>query len=190
MKYWIAIGLFYILCANSANAQNEQLIKEIEQYILNVDTLIKSDLSDVDTLEITVYHGSIYLTNKPFLGIPYSYIEGGGGEWSYFKQDLINGNRFKWGDEILYEEVLKSKHKITKRQWYQHLKEYYRDEKIVAVKKEYGKTCWFPSKDADFKTMQITLYINDNNVVYYQKIGRVSRKDKKFLERKYDIKIH
>jgi len=190
VKHWILIGFFCIVCSNFINAQNEQLKKEIEQYILSIDTLITHDLSDVDTLRITAFHGSIIMGRKKFLGIPYNFKNGGGGDWSYFKQNSTNANQREWGDKIFYEYIFKTRHKITKNQEYRHIKEYYRDEKVIAVKREYGKTCWFPSKDADFRTTQITFYISDNDVIYYQKTGKVSRKHKKFLEQKYDVKIH
>ena len=71
MKHFIAIIFIFILYANFSNAQNEHLIREVEYYISETDSLIKHCRSCLQE-----FHSQV------FSNIP----ESGGIEYSYYKK--------------------------------------------------------------------------------------------------------
>jgi hypothetical protein len=163
----LSLSLFLVGCSTTRQAVmtfDDIASKETEQYISDVDRLIERDESKTDTFRIVEYHNSIVGKNAY------------GGIWEYVKQD-INAGPFDGGEKILYEEAFG---------WEYHIKEYYRDEKRVAVIVAKVKI----SSEIDSETRQVTVYMNDNEVVYCQTNGRNIGNLKRILKQRYGLKIH
>ena len=151
----------------TVTACNDPASTETAQYISYVDDLIqRRDPRNTDMLE---FHQDVIGKSGYHVG----------GTWDYFRQDSINADPFAtpfdWGDRILYEEDVER----------MHLKEYYRDGKLVAVIVAHDRI----SNEVNAETRQVVVYMNGNEMVYHRKNGRDSRKIKKILRQRYGMKI-
>ena len=181
MKRWILLGFLFSVCFNFLIAQNNQLKEDIEMHILEIDSLKDGAY---------VYHGSLYLGKKNFLGIRYNFKRGGGGEWKHYVLTPSDSTEKEQMEVIFYEYFFRTKHKITKVERYSHIKEYYREGKLIFLKRERGKSK-FLQKNKDHKVSNMLLYISEDNVIYYEKNGKIEneRKIKAFIKKKYNVKF-
>ena len=190
MKTIIAVFLL-VQCVNFVNAQNEQLIKDIEKYILEVDSLIRHCPNSIDAM-----HGHFPLD--------YEFGSAGGTDYTYYKKYdraladslLRNISYIRWekNDTVIYlprlhpifdDEMILNRTStfynnetiagITTQRAYDE-KIYYRNNKRVAITKKYTKQQWRDDWIGEvqiLETGKIILYINENEIFHVEKFGKI-----------------
>jgi hypothetical protein len=149
------------------NCEKEQLIKDIENYISEIDSLIKYGKGFQE------YHYSTYLGGDDTL----YWGRGGGSEYflnspPFPEKDSLSMDEWnKLLDE--YEKIVTQtkihswdafvkEHKITEEREVTNSRNYYQNGKLVAV---FFSIAWYKSENNDRATK---LYINDGKIIYHE----------------------
>ena len=162
MRYWIFL-FFFVLCPRLSIGQNEQLIKDIEGYILKIDSLIS-----VYPDSIVCFHGDYFGTCKKFLGIRYSC--GSGSDYSYSIR-TISELGIERDRGILYHYTSSGKNRITKKRTYYEERDYFENRELVATIREW-KESGFLQKD---KITKIVVYVNNKKSIWHKTTGNTKK---------------
>ena len=172
MRYWITILFFLIGCTIFANAQNEQLVRDIQKYIAKVDSLVEHCHDCFDGLN----HVHLHSTIPGFFGIDYNFtlknngrsvlevadsiqrslIRERGWEWDEFLRKTRRD--MEWHDNLWRKVEELCPTLLTIRMRSQDVdtiigvevrirrgyneRKYFQNNKLVAIIKEYTKSMW------------------------------------------------
>jgi|GEM_PF-2741244 len=147
MKYLIPI-FFLVQSLNVANAQNEQLIRDIENYITKIDSLMNCCISRCFTMEI----GCGYDISASFFGIfsPVNMLDS-------ILCDENSARNFVGLEGVIHQPALIESRFFSRRSV---VKEYYKAGELVAV---INKRTFREQRE----TVAI-LYINNGKVIYHR----------------------
>jgi hypothetical protein len=210
--YRITVACIFVLFVNFVNAQNENLIRDIEKYISETDSLIKhcrncfNEFHDHIISTISESGGTEYFYSKKYNGMSYFEL------FDSIVQNTSGDKSKEFWNEVEKKTEAKSPTILV---WYSYFetdtitgirkdcnsKKYYQNNELLAIIYECfenktnieivdGVTRYFPiGREMGFlKEGKITLYINDNEIFYFEKNGKIED-DIESMARKYKLKI-
>ena len=193
---------FLFLCTKPAAAQNEQLIKEIRNHILKVDSLIACCWRDIESgaTEFVAW-GNRRRSTVVFLAGYYNAPAGAFDTSSIWRE---RGERCF--EEIMREiDELENKrnrarilcvrdHRHRRRSIIPgnrnlrdlertHFRDYFKDGEIVAIKRK-----WENSRNGEISRM--TIYIHNSEIIYFQSEGcaRVVQRNKEAIKQRHNLR--
>ena len=152
--------LLLLIFAKPAISQNEDLIREIENYILWVDSLIACCQ---DTTVTSWHSGGWYAKIVDREGFQI------GGEMDYLSVYYI-GDYSKMSYEkrrkaMILFEIETRKHCTNNRvTGHEHNKEYYKNGKLVAIKREWIEIRRLRSD----RVSRMTIFVNNNEIIFFK----------------------
>ena len=160
---------FLFLFTKPATAQNEQLIKEIRNHILKVDSLIACCRDSLSTL-----HRSMRSTGG-----------GRGGSTTYWTGVNPLNSRTECHMERRREREEFERTLIFRQMRVDgiHCRTYFKDGEIIAVKRECRSL-------PNFETARLTIFISNNEIIYFQSEGcaRVVQRNKEAIKQRHNLR--
>ena len=176
MKYWIIIVFFAIQPLNVANAQNEQLIRNIKAYIAKIDSLIKHCPNC-----FSIAHGHGRNRETGFTGTTYFYTKNDGRHHHMMRlidSIIRNTSSEEWTDDVEKKlDQIASLQTVLIVHSYSGIdpfseirkgynsREYFQYGKLIAIIRKYFEN--------GIEIGRITLYINDGVTIHYEKFGKI-----------------
>ena len=179
----VVVILLLLIFVKPVVAQNEDLIREVERYILWVDSLIRCCRDS-----LVVFQGSIIVGG------------GGGSEVTYWTGDdpffripriecdiEFEKENEKFDRTRIFHQMVLARGVGRNYQIEEHLnfKRYYKDGELVAIKRE-----WRRGSLRNYTLSRMTIFINNSEIIFFQREGRVRnwRSVKAEIRERYNLR--